>query len=281
MSHHATNWAITQRGLKPATKIVLWQLADRHNPDQGCFPSQERLAYDCEMSRSTLNVHLNTLEEMGLIARKQAIDKITKRQLPTRYFLAFEEGFEPCPKSGHGAVSEKPEKPSPDFAQSRVRIPDSNPVREPVREPTPLPPEGDGAAAPGRGFDKLWEGWDAAHLPENRAYAEKLFRGLTDIERDQALEVAQAYIQLCQRRGNHPQMVPYLKERRFLDLVGAPEIDQDGDFIITPQRPEWRPWMGELRKKHGAKVVEGPKGPIALGRVVVKTRWPEGHVHAG
>ena len=44
MSHKATVWAIQQRGLKPATKIVLWFLCDRHNPDFGCFPTQMRLA---------------------------------------------------------------------------------------------------------------------------------------------------------------------------------------------------------------------------------------------
>jgi hypothetical protein len=33
MSHRATNWAIQQRGLAPATKLVLWHLCDRHNPD--------------------------------------------------------------------------------------------------------------------------------------------------------------------------------------------------------------------------------------------------------
>ncbi len=39
MSHRATNWAIQQRGLPPAAKLVLWHLCDRHNPDFGCFPS--------------------------------------------------------------------------------------------------------------------------------------------------------------------------------------------------------------------------------------------------
>ena len=54
MSHAATNWAIQQRGLKPTTKIVLWHLCDRFNPDYGCFPSQDRLAHDCEISRSNI-----------------------------------------------------------------------------------------------------------------------------------------------------------------------------------------------------------------------------------
>jgi DNA-binding MarR family transcriptional regulator len=62
MSHKATNWAFQQRGLKPAERVVLLCLADRHNPDHGCFPSQEQLAADCEMSRSGLNVHLDALE---------------------------------------------------------------------------------------------------------------------------------------------------------------------------------------------------------------------------
>ena len=96
MSHEATNWAIKQRGLKPTTKIVLWHLCDRFNPDYGCFPSQVRLAHDCEISRSTLNDHLGQLEAAGLLRRIPRIDPVTKRQLPTRYILGFEPGFTPA-----------------------------------------------------------------------------------------------------------------------------------------------------------------------------------------
>ena len=64
MSHRATIWAIQQRGLKPATKIVLWFLCDRHNPDFGCFPTQARLAEDAEMSISALNEHLALLDQL-------------------------------------------------------------------------------------------------------------------------------------------------------------------------------------------------------------------------
>ena len=83
MSHAATNWAIQQRGLKPATKIVLWLLCDRHNPGFGCFPTQARLAEDAEMSISTLNEHLATLEDLGLIHRIRAHDPHSHRRLPT------------------------------------------------------------------------------------------------------------------------------------------------------------------------------------------------------
>ncbi len=93
MSHDATNWAIKQRGLKPTTKIVLWHLCDRFNPDYGCFPSQVRLAHDCEISRATLNRHLDHLEGAGLIRRIRMIDAQSGQQRPTRYVLGFEEGF--------------------------------------------------------------------------------------------------------------------------------------------------------------------------------------------
>jgi hypothetical protein len=175
MSHEATNWAIKQRGLKPTTKIVLWHLCDRFNPDYGCFPSQDRLAHDCEISRSTLNDHLGQLEAVGLLRRVPRLDPVTKRQLPTRYILGFEPGFTPvavvprpeighgddgaaeslddadgcdvdgmadvlpCPDFGHGfggeAVSDFPADPCPEKAESRVRISDTNPVREPLSKP--------------------------------------------------------------------------------------------------------------------------------------------------
>jgi hypothetical protein len=131
MSHRATNWAIQQRGLAPATKLVLWHLCDRHNPDYGCFPSQDQLAADAEISRASLNTHLDKLEQAGLIRRERRLDDDTKRQRTTRYFLGFEDEFapKPCPDSGHGSTPE----PCPDFAKSRVQNLDTNPVsKEPV-----------------------------------------------------------------------------------------------------------------------------------------------------
>ena len=175
MSHAATHWALQQRGLKPTTKIVLWHLCDRFNPDFGCFPSQEQLAEDCEISRSTLNEHLALLETAGLIRRVQRLNPGNKRQMPTRYILAFEPGFAqhqatPCPETGHGgdaqddlpfaapenaaeiarspvdsqsprpksgrgAVSVFHPEPCPENAPSRVRNPDTNLVREPLSKP--------------------------------------------------------------------------------------------------------------------------------------------------
>lgn len=174
MSHKATVWAIQQRGLKPATKIVLWFLCDRHNPDFGCFPTQERLADDAEMSISALNAHLAKLEELRLIHRVRVHDPRTHKRQATRYILGFEDGFpqEPCPESGdglsgteeeqddnptpdsgHGAISGFQPNPSPDFAQNHLRNPETNLVREPLSKPVK---EEEDAAAREAEFDRFF-----------------------------------------------------------------------------------------------------------------------------
>ncbi len=112
MSHAATNWAIQQRGLKPTTKIVLWHLCDRFNPDYGCFPSQDRLAHDCEIGRATLNRHLDDLETRGLIRRIRNVDARTGRQRPTRYLLGFEPDFTPPGSGGPDPAPGAPFDPS-------------------------------------------------------------------------------------------------------------------------------------------------------------------------
>jgi hypothetical protein len=143
MSHRATNWAIQQRGLAPATKLVLWHLCDRHNPDYGCFPSQDQLAADAEISRASLNTHLDKLEKAKLIRRERRHSEGAHRRQSTRYFLGFEPEFsaqpdlplgaekgpDPCPEFRHG----NGQKPCPDFAKSHVQNLDTNPVsKEPV-----------------------------------------------------------------------------------------------------------------------------------------------------
>lgn len=63
-------WAANVKGLKPAAKTVLIQLADFHNKETGqCNPSAQRLADECEMGRATLFRHMATLEECGLVTR--------------------------------------------------------------------------------------------------------------------------------------------------------------------------------------------------------------------
>lgn len=144
MSHDATNWAIKQRGIKPAAKIVLWNLADRHNKDtRRCDPDQHLLAYDCEISRSSLNNQLNILEEIGLIKRVNRINPRTSKQENTFYILGLDFGrtlhidnavSKNCTRK---AVSKKQPIPCPKNDDSRVQNLDTieNPVIKPVIKP--------------------------------------------------------------------------------------------------------------------------------------------------
>ncbi len=140
MSHQATNWAIQQRGLKPATKIVLWHLCDRHNPDYGCFPSQAMLARDCEMSERSVRNHLEVLEHLGLIRRIHRSGDAGSFT-SNMYVFEFEDRFMhakdvPTAKSADG---KNEQEPTAKFAAGRRQnLPPNpvkvNPVIEPVKE---------------------------------------------------------------------------------------------------------------------------------------------------
>ena len=144
MSELATNWAIQQRGLMPATKLVLWYLCDRHTPDFGCYPSQDQLAADAEISRASLNIQLRRLEEAGLIRRHRRPGHGPTPWKSTRYILGFEDDFaqRPCqvskPKIGQkpsADLAQAPAKPCPEFDQKpRKPCPDSD-----QKHPKPCP----------------------------------------------------------------------------------------------------------------------------------------------
>lgn len=157
------NWALEQRHLKPGPWIVLIKLADRHNKDTLLVnPEQARLMVDCNVSRATLNRHLDDLEAAGLLQRVQRMHPATKKQLSTQYILAID--FDNPPHVDHSVsqyetregrgesanidasrvsncdtetVSQKSAIPCLKNDESRVSNRDtSNPVREPKKEPS-------------------------------------------------------------------------------------------------------------------------------------------------
>ena len=271
MSHEATNWAIKQRGLKPAVKLVLWHLCDRFHPDYGCFPSQATLADDCELPRSTLNVHLSELEKAGLIRREQRRQIGSKKQESTRYRFPFEADF-PCPETGHGSVepvSRNDEKPCPENGQSRVQNLDSNLVIEPVREPV---------SERGQARDDLEESEQAASQPvEDVKQIERMFwslvkdwpqfagmgkerplkawMALTADERE--LAVARYDSWRAMLKANKKCHVPgpekYFREKLWLDAPDAPAVPVSENVGAGP----WgKLWMATrladlLRKPYG------------------------------
>jgi len=282
VSHDATNWAIKQRGLKPSAKVVLWHLCDRYHPDNGCFPSQETLANDCELSRSALNDHLEALEGAGLIRREQRKDAATKRQKSTCYRFSFEPDFAtgngepPCAETGHGSVSENEAEPCPENAESRVRNSDTNLVREPVIEPSERAsarerePEdqSDQKKIEARGW-ALLTGWPQfAGMPKEPAM--KVWRSLTAEERDEAERKFPAWLALlkAQKKQHIPAPSTYFGEKLWQD-VPEPGAAQAASIEAAPFGKLWQAWR--------LKLLLSP----ADGRGIVLTRFDRKLIEMG
>ncbi|PHP68196.1 hypothetical protein CSC94_05965 [Zhengella mangrovi] len=286
MSHAATDWAIQQRGLKPATKLVLWHLCDRYHPDHGCFPSQDTLAHDCEMSRSSLNEQLLKLEEVGLIRREQRRDERTNRAKSTIYRFKFESGFadDPCPESGHGSVSGNDPEPCPENAESRVQNLDTNPVREPVIEPVTEREARESADEDGETENRrklearvkrLEQGKDGKVWPgsvgSSTEWAVRQFAALSETDRLVAEERRDAYLAECKRQKCRPVAVGvYLRDRKFeaVEVEAKPVTGMPEDYAPA-FGPVWSAWRT-------AALVEGGKESwiAALDR---KARVRSGH----
>lgn len=130
MSHYMTALAMRQKGLRPATKIVLYWLADHHNGETlKCFPSIKRLAACCEMSESSVRTQLKILQDAKLIQWTSHFND-DGRQGSNNYWLLLKEEntvgglerYDEPPKNcrGEGVNSEG----------GRVQILDPNLVRD-------------------------------------------------------------------------------------------------------------------------------------------------------
>ena len=89
MSFEAVNWAWKQRKLTVHEKMVLLALANRHNPDYGCFPSISKIVEDVEFSKSTVIRSIKNLQRKGYLSVETA-KRENGSQTSNRYFLSFE-----------------------------------------------------------------------------------------------------------------------------------------------------------------------------------------------
>lgn len=263
MSHKATMWAIQQRGLPPAAKLVLWHLADRYHPDNGCFPSQETLAEDCELSRSGLNNQLATLETAGLIRREKRRDDATNRQQATRYRFAFEGDFEqvvegkPCPEFGHGAVSKNQGEPCPKNGPSRVQTVGHEPVREPVSEP-----ERECARDLIVLFERARRAWPTG-FADGREEALIAWQALSGEERQAAADEITRYVSTTKSVGRKffGTFAAYLAERKWLALPERParthSVPVGNAAAATPPTPPKSKFLQDWDRRQAAS--EGGK----------------------
>ena len=240
MSHKALIWATQQRGLKPATKLLLIQLADHHNPVNGCFPGQELLSEECEMSVRSVRDHLGILESKGLIRRIKSGGSGSRRP-SDRYVFPFEdsvgairEAASPAENTGKTASPEgentgssEHEIPANQRNNYRQNLP-PNLVREPVREPSVAAV----AEHTGSGFSEFWE---AHPRKRDQQRCEKLFMAATSggVASARIIDAAKRY--RAENAGNKPMYLAYadnwLENRRWEDFPESHRAASCSDVV--------------------------------------------------
>jgi DNA-binding MarR family transcriptional regulator len=216
MSHDATNWAIRQKGLKPGAKIVLWHLCDRFHPDNGCFPSLDTLAADCELSRRSVQNHIEELEAAGLV-RVEKMPREHGRLPRNSYRFAFEGLWQNLPEANPALGKSEP----PPLANSDVHLGQDLPtnlVKGTSKRTSNAP-----------AFDEFWAKW-----PNKVAKGAALtaWKKLKADEKRRVVEVCASWF-AAWRKAN-PELSPihpatFLNKRRWEDegvsQPTAPTVD--------------------------------------------------------
>lgn len=247
MSHQALIWATAQRGLQPASKLLLIQLADHHNPVNGCFPGQELLSDECEMSIRSVRKHLCILESRGLIRRIKCGGSGARRP-SDRYVFPFEKGRAPVQQDPNTdkttsaeaantgrSAHEIPAKPRRNYRQN---LP-PNLVKEPVREICAAQEPSNG-----KDFESFWQ---AHPRPSDRRKSCKLFEDAVKdgVDPKRITKAAERYA--SENVGNKPMYIAYssnwLEARRWEDYPEETSITSAGGPV--PQVAMF--WAGKIR----------------------------------
>jgi DNA-binding MarR family transcriptional regulator len=279
MSHEATNWAVKQKGLRPIAKIVLWHLADCHNPVQGCFPTQDYLASEAEVSRASVNRILTELEQSGIIRREQQVDPDTRRQLPTRYRLAFEKDFEPLHVDGRVSGLDTEEKPKPCLKNDESRVSKTavsvSHSSETLTSNRTSKGTGNAlrAASEQVSFDDVWNAFPRRPMT-NRTDAERAFDAIDADSHSRILIAAKRYhqwhIEDAQARKVEPAsqleyrtgLGKWLRSGQWVEALTIPlrsdpvPATADGLVVLPPDHPDFI----AVERMRGRKVIIGQSG---------------------
>ncbi len=273
--NRAWTWrhAIIKSDLPATTRHVLLTISCFMNDvGGGCYPTQEQLAEATGLTDRAVRKHIEIAEASGWLIRKEhgfRGQKWRNHEYEARWpgILDVDEGAE----RGSSRLSEGAERGS---GKVRNEVPTTNP-----RNNIPLNPQNTGKENPNQylgsvsaRFDALAKAWARTKVGD-RTRALNLFEGLTVREQMQAVEnAALAVTAYTRRKSRVPVLASFLRDRMFVEFVDAPDIDLDGHFRITPNRPEWTPWLTAIRRRYGEKAVERI---VEGGFYLTQSRWPE------
>ncbi len=248
MSHKATMWAVTVRGISCAEARVLWHLSDCHNPVEGCFPSQEYLSDACEIDVRSVRRCLDSLRGKGLVNWSEQRDG--KYRKNNRYALAFEDGFHPASaedqadkmSGSNDASTGQNSQFEPDKSDSLNRTPESSkPVIEPVREPSERERDASEEDAKKilRDFKRWYPTWPT-YIGDSEDAAQKAFFALTAEERAACLDRTPEFIKAVKaiKGGKFTYASVYLKGKAW-EKLGDPKSELATPVVHNPYSRAW------------------------------------------
>lgn len=241
-----TALAMQQTGIKPATKIVLYWLADHHNSETGlCCPSLKKLAAECEMTKSTVCLHLKALEDGGFIEVNERF-RANGSQTSSEYLLNLtpvRKTTPPLSEKPGGALSEK--APPLNLGSNNLG-----------NEPTPIAPKGDLLGdlpeaskqdAEGDHFAEFWKAYPTGPRKTDKPKAKLAFNAIVAGKRKGIDKMDPAVIVAAVKRyeasNPDPQYVPlpttWLNGARWDQFPEQVERRRGGQSI---------PYFGEITR---------------------------------
>lgn len=179
---------------------------------------------------------------------------------------------EPCPEIRDTAPAPRPQFRDPvkrQLTKHRKKQITESPPSPPSRSYDGGPKAGAGGET---GFSKLWADWPETERPRERGLVESLFRRLSQVDQGHAVHFASLYCTASRRRCSPARMIPYLRNREFMEFYGAPPQTVDGFFDVRPGSAEWQAWADHLKPGLSAETWARQE---ALGYLACRTRWPD------
>jgi DNA-binding transcriptional ArsR family regulator len=131
----------------PLRKLVLIKLADNANDQGECWPSYQHIADQCEISRSTVKVHIRELEKAGFLRREfRRKGELNQSNL---FHLALSGGATSAPGGG---AAENPPGAAENPGGGAAAAPRTSHSSEPVKEPKSLC-----SSEATESFDRFWK----------------------------------------------------------------------------------------------------------------------------
>lgn len=239
------------------------------------------------------NVSLNDIRRAGGIGKDKAyglvneliangyMQRIAKRDRSGRIishdYLVYDVAMiESLPFPENPEV-DKPLAENPEVEAKAAEI-DPLPDLPLPAEPLPVNPEGllrtESNKTIEGGFQEFWLSWPEAHRGDNKEQILKRLLKMGDDVFARIVDTAKAWRLRQIALNEKPSLDGFLRTNGWDEMHGAPEVDTDGYFRITPIRDEWQPWIHDIAKKHGGT---GRTKVEAQGFLLAKSRWPKNH----